>query len=633
MKPRIALVSMPWAPVAEPSLALGILKSQLTREGIDSRVFHSNLGLLRYLAGPAYQQVSACWGLNDFTFSALLDEKCSPQQIERLMERCVAQTEAEDGLPFETPGELGDALIEMRHRIVPQYLVECADEILAYEPTMVGFTCMFDQTIASAALALLIRQNAPETLIVFGGYALEGPPGLTVLNAFRHIDAIVVGDGEPVIAQLARASVDRARLFGIPGVWTRESPHVKPQGYALDDSPPPDYTDWYEDLSALRSRDRITVRTTVLPVESSRGCWWGQKQHCVFCGIDEQTLVYRTKKPDSVIAMLAGLRQRHGPETPFRFSDYILPHNFVTELLPRLAEVKPRYELHCEIKANQNEERVKAFADAGFKQLQPGVESFDSNVLRMMKKGVTGIQNVHLLKLGYLHGIQINYNILYGLPGERPEWYRRMVERIPRLYHLTPPVSRTETVVTRYAPLQTVPAQFGFDGVPQHHRCYDTLFSDEFLKQTGFSLDDYAYYFHRYFDYDVKALGFYSMLVHEVDHWKRQHVERDVMLSWEAVEGSVLIRDSRFGSFRELVLDPPSSRIFLACDRAPMTRDAMQEATGLSEDEITSGIDELEERMLVWTEDNRVLSLATPHEVVTGHLERGWLKSWTCLYC
>jgi len=87
---------------------------------------------------------------------------------------------------------------------------------------------------------------------------------------------------------------------------------------------------------------------------------------------------------------------------PCVFPIYIFPHNFFTDLLPHLAEVTPHYDLQCEIKANQTAERVKAFADAGFSELQPGIESFDSNVLRLMDKGVTGIQNVHLLRQGYL---------------------------------------------------------------------------------------------------------------------------------------------------------------------------------------------------------------------------------------
>ena len=134
------------------------------------------------------------------------------------MERAVAHTEIGSTRAFPNATALGEAVIELRHRIVPTYLAECAEQILAYEPTMVGFTCMFDQTLAATALASLLRQARPDLLMVLGGYALEGPPGMEILKAFPHIDAIVWGDGEPAIGALARASVGNGDLAAIPGV-------------------------------------------------------------------------------------------------------------------------------------------------------------------------------------------------------------------------------------------------------------------------------------------------------------------------------------------------------------------------------------------------------------------------------
>ena len=69
-------------------------------------------------------------------------------------------------------------------------------------------------------------------------------------------------------------------------------------------SPMPDYGDWFEEVQRLALRHRIEVRTEVLPVEASRGCWWGQHAHCIFCGIDEEALKYRYKPSGAVLAML-----------------------------------------------------------------------------------------------------------------------------------------------------------------------------------------------------------------------------------------------------------------------------------------------------------------------------------------
>ena len=97
-----------------------------------------------------------------------------------------------------------------------------------------------------------------------------------------------------------------------------------------------------------------------------------------------------------------------------------MPKEFYTELLPELARQPRRFRLHSEIKANHPPSRVSALARAGFGDLQPGIESFSTAVLKRMQKGVTAIQNVSLLKAGYLNEVIVNYNVLFGLPGDPP---------------------------------------------------------------------------------------------------------------------------------------------------------------------------------------------------------------------
>ncbi len=633
MKPKIALVSMPWTAVSEPSLGLGILKAQLTSEGIESRVFHLNLLLLRHVTGVTYQQISSYWALNEFVFTGALDEHISQDQADCLLERCHAQCDPTVPFSYTDPDDFGRVLIKLRTEIVPRYLNDCAAEILAYQPTMVGFTCLFDQTMAAAALARVLKSRAPGIQIVLGGYALEGPPGLEVLNAFPQVDAVAAGDGEPIIGAIARASAGLGKLEAVPGVLTRTNPSGLPRAkFELDKSPLPDYSDWFRDLQRAERDDKVKIITTVLPVESSRGCWWGQKQHCIFCGIDDETMSYRSKRAETVLSQLAEMRRLYGTDIPYRFSDYIFPHHFTNDLLPKLAEVEPRYVLHCEIKANQNDERIRAFANAGFTEMQPGIESFDTNVLKLMRKGVTGIQNVHTVKLGYRYGVLINYNILCAIPGEKHEWYLRMVDLLPRLYHLTPPVTRTETIVTRFAPLQTDPSFFNIATPPRHHRCYDSLFSQEFLQETGFCLDNYAYYFERPIPFDVKSHPTYRTLIFEVDHWKKLHTEREVELSFELDDNLLHIKDTRFDEPREFELNEDDTTVYLACDGAPQTLAALARQTGLSPERVSECVSSLDREALVWIEDELVLGLATPANVFDSHRDRQWHRLWTSVY-
>jgi radical SAM superfamily enzyme YgiQ (UPF0313 family) len=195
----------------------------------------------------------------------------------------------------------------MRRTITPRFIQYSLERVLERRPKLVGFTCSFDQTMASLALASRIRDVAPEIPIVFGGYALEGQPGQTVARAFRCVDLIVAGDGEEIIVDLARDIIAARGIKGRDG-----SKIIKASPVRLEKSPVPDFDDWFDAVERLSAESKIQINTKTLPVEGSRGCWWGQRQHCVFCGIDEETLKYRHKEAGTVFAMLVGLRERYG---------------------------------------------------------------------------------------------------------------------------------------------------------------------------------------------------------------------------------------------------------------------------------------------------------------------------------
>ena len=60
----------------------------------------------------------------------------------------------------------------------------------------------------------------------------------------------------------------------------------------LDALPVPDYSDYFRDL------DASGVSADVLPVllfETARGCWWGAKSHCTFCGLNGGAMAFRAK--------------------------------------------------------------------------------------------------------------------------------------------------------------------------------------------------------------------------------------------------------------------------------------------------------------------------------------------------
>ncbi len=551
---------MPWAPLPEPSLALGILKAQLTQGGVPCTVAHLNIFLLKYLKGTSYELLGSYWGYNDFVFTACLQGHELSHEQERAFDTMLNKTwerlDLREPLAKRERKVHLEYALKIRNEIIPTYLSECLKVVSRVDPTMVGFTCMYDQTFASLALAKLIKEKHPDKLLAFGGTALEGPAGTQIMRCFPFVDVVARGEGEDTVVPLAKASVDRGSLGQIPGLLYRDNQGrvrqhpASPPRADLDHSPFPDYDDFFADVARLSDEHQVEIHNFTLPVESSRGCWWGQTSHCTFCGIDDEALTYRFKTPERVISMLRSVQARYG-DKHLRFSDYILPRQYYKTLLPKLAELRAggeHYLLHWEMKANVKCRDVKLMADAGAVSAQPGIESFSTSVLKKMAKGVTGIQNVLTLKLLAVNDIEANYNFLYGFPNDEVEEYREMTRVLPTLYHLPPPHGYMPVQLTRFAPMHADPNRFGITKPHRAEVAYRAILSPEFMREIQFVPEHYAYIFEIPYSYADDCVAMYDVLTYQIRNWKESLASREVRLSYEITGERIEFVDSRYGS-------------------------------------------------------------------------------------
>src|SRR5271155_1643139 len=148
----VILVSMPWAPPTEPSLGLAVLRSCLLRRGYCVEVFHASTHFLRWVSLETSLFAAECWGLNEFVFTKAIDEQADEVQLRALVSRAESYVGSGRHPRYQSVSAICDLFLTLREQIAPDFLRECTDYILAKEPILVGFTCMFDQTIASAAL-------------------------------------------------------------------------------------------------------------------------------------------------------------------------------------------------------------------------------------------------------------------------------------------------------------------------------------------------------------------------------------------------------------------------------------------------------------------------------------------------
>lgn len=630
-KKSILLVSMPWTSLAEPCLGLALLRAVMDERGIPCRVFHANIFLLEQLTGHSYSAIAHIYVLNDFLFSGVLDPALTNQQQRALRLKARELVNPRGGLdPMRFGGSEGviDTLLTLRNEIIPAWLAKWADEIARDEASLIGFTCMFDQTVASLAMAKLVKARAPEKLIALGGYAVRPPTAEMLVKSNPWIDAVCTGEGELTLEDLAAAAAGEIPLNAVRGIAylgaDGDAVCTAPPPLAdLNANPAPNFDDFFADCRRLSEEFKVDVEVMDLPLENSRGCWWGAKSHCTFCGIKDADMAYRHRTAERTLEVMDQLHERHRM-TAFRFSDYILPNSYYDTLLPELLRRGSPYELCAEIKSNVTEEKFRVMAKAGFKEVQPGIESFHSDVLRKMSKGVSAAQNVYTMLLGRRFGIRIFYNIIYGFPDDEPHEYEFIARMLPRLAHLDAPVTCVPVQITRWAPLAMDPQRFGIEpGPPEAH--YEMLFSQDYLARSGFEIDKFCYYYERTFDHSVGLHRLYDRIVDFVTDWRAWNTQQTAWLHQEGAgfESGMVIRDRR-GALEESVykLDAELSAVLHAARKPTFLREVRESLDVVDPERLPTLIDDLDEMGLIFRDGARFVSLVLPDPALAQ--EKPW---------
>jgi ribosomal peptide maturation radical SAM protein 1 len=453
---KTLLVDLPFKTVTRPNIGLSLLRASLAEAGFECEIRYANLEFAARIGEGAYQtiaeEIPEPLLVGDLVFAPAVDPRAG--QVETLRER--GPLFLKDGSPLGEAPEWVWSGLPLLQREAAAFAAELAQEIARMDHDVVGFSCMF-QTLPALAVAKALKALAPDKHVVFGGSHCEGDMGLALHESYPWIDFVVRGEGERPLVDLVTAlsEGDSGALAATSGLVWRDGGRSRAAGERsvvvqdLDRLPRPDYSDWFEQLG--RALPELSKEDIELPIETSRGCWYGEKHHCTFCGLNGQSMAFRSKRPETVLEELRSL-SRHG--VPFVYAvDLILDHRYFATLLPALAREDHGRTLFFETKSNLTRRQVELLRDAGIRLIQPGIESLSTPVLELMEKGVSGYQNLRLLKWAVEMGIGVFWTLLYGFPGERAEDYASLAALLPSLTHLIPPQGGYEVRIDRFSPL------------------------------------------------------------------------------------------------------------------------------------------------------------------------------------
>lgn len=470
----VVLASMPMAGVERPSLALGLLKAILAQGGIETTTVYPNMWFLEFV------------GVADY----YLLETCAPEEalVEWLFADAAfpdARTDYDTFLHFyfqRNPHhsgrkqELTRTFLRLRSQM-RDFVEWTVDRILALEPVMVGCTSTFSQHVPSLALLRRIRERAPHIVTMLGGANCESVMGRTTHTRFEWVDYVCSGEADALIAPLCRDILARGRdipaaelpfgVFGpahrIEGYPVTSSGDGTPRAVADDlrSLPLPDYSDYFAEWRSMIFAGQIYPG---LPMEFSRGCWWGERSHCTFCGLNGGSMSYRQKPGEQAAADMIELSARYGLPR-IEAVDNILAIDYFDKALPILAAQDRKLSIFFEVKANLKRHEVEKLSAAGIRWIQPGIETLNTPLLKMMGKGTTAAHNVLLLKWCRQNGVRVSWSVLWGFPGEDDAWYSGMAPWFENLHHLQPG-NLVRLRYQRYSPYHQRPERYGLELVP-----------------------------------------------------------------------------------------------------------------------------------------------------------------------
>ncbi|HEV2177763.1 MAG TPA: RiPP maturation radical SAM C-methyltransferase [Terriglobia bacterium] len=618
----ILFAVLPFADLQHPAIGVSLLSAGLERSGFSSAVRYFNFDLAETIGAPLYEWIAersdlmlldtstpAVSLVGEWFFADLVFPGRLPGEREYLANFLMPEPGARQRIP---------EILQAR-RCREAFVDECVREIQRNAPRVVGFTTTFHQTCCCLAVAEALKQTPNPPLIIFGGGNCEGEMGQQMIQSFPWIDFVSTGEGDETVPLFLRRLLREGDARPVAGILQRGQPDLTlPVPVTnLDALPVPDYSGYFERLGRSPFRNQIDPR---LLIETARGCWWGEKQHCTFCGLNGQTMAYRSKSPGRVIEELKSLTETYGPKR-IDCVDNILDTRYLQTLFPELACNGPEVKLFFETKANLRFEQLRTLREGGVRCVQPGIESFSNEVLRLMRKGCTALQNIQFLRWSDELGLAVIWNVLYGFPDESTSEYARQARVIPLITHLQPPSFCIRVRMDRFSPLYREASRFGLANVrPMPVYGYVFPLPSEDLARL-------AYFFE--FDYadGRRPADYAGELVREIAAWSEASNAAPPQLNLFEAGSLALVNDTRPCAVNPThVLSGLEAKVCLLCDTAHTVPGLLRQLGGeASELEVRRALARLEQDKLVLEMERQYLSLPvfrnrTPSVAVPGRL-------------
>ncbi|MCE5315077.1 RiPP maturation radical SAM C-methyltransferase [bacterium] len=491
---------------------------------------------------------------------------------------------------------------------------KCVEAVIQGNYGIVGISVGFDeQKLASLALARQIKKIDPTIRTIFGGTGCDGAMGEAIMRNFPEVDIVAQGDADTWFVPLIKAVSNCEPIDDIGSLLYRDGSTICRSGAVgatrqLDQLPVPNYDSFFTQLASSHHGSYSSQVKVML--EASRGCWWGDRSRCMFCGITSILPGYRQKSPERFLAEFKSVVA--ASKSTFVFMvDSILPLSYYQSVLPEIArwrrETGLNFSVFFGVRPGLTRQQVALLAAAGVVTVMAGIESLSTRILRLMNKGASMLQQIESLKWATTYGIDCGANLIYGIPNEQVEDYESILSVIPSIHHLQPPRC-IRLRYHRFCRYSEAPERYAIGNIrPSEMDRYAYSIPDSELMDLCYDLE------YDYLGSNVEDLTAIHKRVRQAVHnWFKDFWQKKQSLSVGTYpEATVITRGSADGIEQIIRLTGLDAQIYALSESVSSIK-SIAESCGTSVEIIHEIVSRFVNDGIALEEDGRILALATP---------------------
>ncbi len=339
-------------------------------------------------------------------------------------------------------------------------------EILEKKPDLVGISIInTSQLIPGLTLANLIKKADKNIHINIGGSVLT-----RLINEISHndrvfsiVDSIIVHEGETALLNLIEHLGSGFDIEKVPNLIYKKGKEIRvnrisSEGEDINSLPAPDFDGFPLEL--------YLSPKLVLPVLSSRGCYW---RRCAFCDHSYgYSGKYRPRDAGLLYNDLDALKNKYGTGF-FTFQDEGVSPKLMSALSDKIIEnnMEISWLADSRFESAFSGEISKKMAHAGCKMLYFGLESGNDRVLSCMDKGIEKENVLKICKNCADAGIWTHLFLIFGFPTETLDEAKETMNFVLANSSIIRSMSFGSFQLTKHSKVHENPEKFGVANIKQ----------------------------------------------------------------------------------------------------------------------------------------------------------------------